>query len=71
MYTCVQVCTCIHQYKNIYIDTCIYIYTHIYVYIHILGSSARVARAEAYGIISWDYIMGLYYGNILRNNITG
>ena len=43
----------------------------VYIYIHILGSSARFARAEAYGIISWDYIMGLYYGIISRDNITG
>ena len=30
---------------------------HIHVlYIYVLGSSARFARAEAYGIILWDYI---------------
>ena len=38
----------------------------VYVYIYILGSNARFARAEAYEIISWDDIMGLYYGIILR-----
>ena len=38
---------------------------------YVLASSARFARAEAHGIISWDYIMGLYYGITLQDNITG
>ena len=49
----------------------IYKFTYIYIYIQILGSSARFARAEAYEIISWDYITGLYNGITLRDNITG
>ena len=47
----------------------IYIYIHTYVYIYIdmiLGSSARFARAVAYGIISQDhirdYITAMHYG---------
>ena len=36
-----------------------------------IGSSARFARAEAYGMIVWDYITGSYYRIILRDNITG
>ena len=48
---------------------------YINIYIYILGSSARFARAKAYGIILWDYIfwdciMELYYGIILRDTIT-
>ena len=42
---------------------------HIYMYI--LESSARLERQEVYGIVLWDYITGLYYGMILRDNITG
>ena len=42
---------------------CIYMYRYIY----ILGSSARFARAEAYGTISWDY---MNYRIILRDHIT-
>ena len=38
---------------------------------YILGSSARLARAEAYDNILRYYIMGLYYGIILQDNITG
>ena len=56
----------------------IYMYTysiHIYAYIYLQESSARFARAMAYGIILQDYIMGsywnhttgLYYGIILWN----
>ena len=41
-----------------------------YVYIYILESSARFARALAYGIILRDNIMGSYHGIILRDNIT-
>ena len=41
-----------------HLDVCIHIYTHVY----ILGSNARSAHAEAYGIIFSDYIMGLHYG---------
>ena len=55
---------------------CIYVHNlHIYIHIHIcvLGSGARFARAEAYGIKLGDYIMGLHYGIvsriILRDNI--
>ena len=59
-------------------------YVHVYIYIYILGSSARFARADAYGIRLWDYITGfshaiilrdnikeLYYGTMLRDCITG
>ena len=51
----------------------IYIYIYIYIYIcaYALGSSARFARAEAYRIISCDYVMGIYYGIISRDNIMG
>ena len=48
-----------------------YIYIYMYIYTYILGSSARFARAEAYGFISWDYMMGSYYGIILPDNMTG
>ena len=45
-------------------------YIHIYIYIYnILGSSARFARAEAYALIIWEYITGLYYRIILLNRI--
>ena len=49
------------------------LYAHIPTYIYSLGSSARFARAEAYGIILSDNIKGLYYefyyGKLLRDNI--
>ena len=55
----------------IYIYIFIYnIYIYIYLFIYLLGSSARIARAETYGIILQDYITGLYDG-ILPYNITG
>ena len=45
-----------------------------HIYIYILESSARFARAMAYGIILRDYILGLYHRIILRitlrDNIT-
>ena len=44
---------------------------YIYIYIYILGSSARFVRKEVYGIISWDYLTGLYYGMISWDSITG
>ena len=50
-------------------SVCIYISYHAYIYI--LGSSARFARKEVYGMILWDYVSALYYGMILRDNITG
>ena len=65
--------------KRPYIDTyicfsfvvvLIYIYNYFF-FVYILGSSARFARAEAYGIISWDYITELYFGIIIRDNIPG
>ena len=48
-----------------------FVYTYIYIYIYILESSARFARAMAYGIILQDYIKGLHYRIILWDNITG
>ena len=47
------------------------IYEDVDIHIYILRSSARFARAEAYRIILWDFIMGLYYGMIFRDDITG
>ena len=60
---------CVKQRLDVYIHA--YIYINTYIYIYILVSSARFARAMAYGIILRHYIMGLYYGIILRDNTTG
>ena len=58
-------------YTHIYTYIRTYVCVQVYIYIYILGSSARFARAEAYEIIPWDYIMGLYYGIRLRDKVTG
>ena len=42
-----------------------YIYIYIYIYTYILGSSALRARRSLQ-----DYILGLYFGIILRDNIV-
>ena len=39
-------------------------------YIYILGSSARFARAEAFGITLRDHITESYYRIIIRDDIT-
>ena len=61
----------IYIYISIYQYIYIHIYIHVYIYIYILGSSARFTHAKANGNILLDYIMGVYYGIILRDNITG
>ena len=71
IYMYIYIPTYTYIYLYIYIYIYIHIYTHIYIYIYTVGSSARFARAEAYRIILWDYITGLYYGIILRDHISG
>ena len=57
--------------KSIFQERSRYNMMNIYIYIYILDSSARFARAMAYGIILRDYVTGLYHGIILRDKITG
>ena len=80
IYTNLYMCICIYMYMDIYTYIYTYLYTYIYILyintrmdvnLYILGSGARLARAEAYRIILWDYITGLFYENILQDNIMG
>ena len=50
---------------TVYIYICIY----VYIYIYILGSSARIARALAYGDILRRYITEIYYGRYITTDI--
>ena len=42
----------------------------VHIYIYILGSSARIARAEAHGIMLRYNITELCYGIMSRHNFT-
>ena len=62
--TWAKMATFVHIYMYVYIHICIYMYICSRI------KRVRFSRAVDYGIMSWDYIMGLHYGIILRGCST-